>query len=108
MTAANLATERLHEELEEKVWIAQESETQAKVEEAFFANTITQLTSDLTEMRGKAESAETKVTDAEDKVAAAEAKVKAFEEEMEGVATEALYLAWSYNRSMDLSFLGGS
>ena len=25
---------------------------------------------------------------------------------MERAATEALYLAWSYNRSMDLSFLG--
>lgn len=36
----------------------------------------------------------------------AEARVKAAEVEMEGVATKALYLAWTYNRSMDLSSLG--
>ena len=92
VTAAVLAKENLRNELEEKVRVAQEAETQAKVEETFLANKVTQLTSDLTEMRGKVESAE--------------ARVKAAEEEMEGVATEALYLAWTYNRLMDLSFLG--
>ena len=61
VTAVKLATDRLCEELEEKVWVAQEAETQAKVEKAFLANRVSQLTSDLAEMRGKAESAETKV-----------------------------------------------
>ena len=36
---------------------------------------------------------------------AAKAQVVASEKEIEGVAEEALYLAWCHNRSMDLSFM---
>ena len=37
--------------------------------------------------------------------ALAEAKVKAADEELEGIAIDAVYLAWTNNRSMDLTFL---
>ena len=37
--------------------------------------------------------------------AVAEAKVAAADEELEGIAIDAVYLAWTHNRSMDLSFL---
>lgn len=50
-------------------------------------------------MRGQGETAEAKE-------AAVEAKVVASEKEMEGVVVEAIYLAWSHNISMDLSFMG--
>lgn len=58
VTATVPARENLRKKLEEKVRVAQEAETQAKVEEAFLTNRVTQLTSDLTEMKGKVESAE--------------------------------------------------
>ena len=99
VSAAESVMVHLREELEEKVRVAQESETQAKVEEAFLTNKVAQLNTDLEKMRGRAETAEAKE-------AVAEAKVVASEKEMEGVAVEAIYLAWSHNRSMDLSFLG--
>ena len=41
VTAGDLARERLREELEEKVWVAQEAETQAMLEEAFLSNKVT-------------------------------------------------------------------
>ena len=76
------------------------------MEEAFLTNRVAQLNSELEKMKGRVESAEAKVAVAEAKVVAAEAQVVASEKEMEGVAVEAIYLAWSHNRSRDLSFLG--
>ena len=90
--AAESATVHLRKELEKKVRVSRESETQAKVEEAFLTNKVAQLNTGLEKMRSRAETAE--------------AKVVASEKEMEGVAVEAIYLGWSHNRSMDLSFLG--
>ena len=87
VSAGELAKERLREELEEKVRVAQEAETQAKVEEAFLSNKVTDLTSDLAKMKSWAEN-----------------RVAEVEAEMEGMAMDALYLAWSHNKSMDLSF----
>lgn len=99
VSTAELATVRLRENMEEKVWVSQESETQTKVEETFLTHKVAQLNSELEKMRGRAEAAKANVVAAEDKVVASE-------KEMEGVAMEAIYLAWSHNRSMDLLFLG--
>ena len=87
VSEGELAKERLHEELEEKVRVAQEAETQAKVEEAFLSNKVTDLTSDLAKMKSWAEN-----------------RVAEVEAEMEGMAMDALYLAWSHNKLMGLSF----
>ena len=89
-----------------KVRVAQESEAQEKVEETFLINKVAQLNSELDKMRGRVESAEVRATAGEAKAGAAEAQVAASEKEMEGVAVEAIYLAWSHNRSMVLSFMG--
>lgn len=96
----------LREELEEKVRVAQESEAQAKVEETFLTNRVAQLNSDIEKMRGQVQSADDRAAAANAKVETAEAQVAAFEKEMEEMAIEAVYLVWSYNRSVDLSLLG--
>ena len=87
VSASELAKDQLREELEEKVRVAQEAETQAKVEEAFLATKVNDLTSDLEKVKSWAT-----------------ARVAEVETEMEGMAMDALYLAWSHNKSMDLSF----
>ena len=81
------AGEQLRRELEEKVRVAHEAEIQAKVEEAFLTTKVSGLTSDLEKMKSWAT-----------------ARVAEVEAEMEGMAMDALYLAWSHNKSMDLSF----
>ena len=87
VSAAELAKDQLRQELEEKVRVAQEAETQAKVEEAFLTTKVSDLTSELEKVKSWAT-----------------AKVGEVETEMEGMAMDALYLAWSHNKSMDLSF----
>ena len=91
VSAAESAAVRLREEMEKKVQAAQEAESQARVEEAFLTGKVAQLNSELEKMLGRAE--------------AAEALVVASEKEMEGVAEEALYLAWCHNRCIDLFFM---
>ena len=81
------AGEQLRRELEEKVRVAHEAEIQAKVEEAFLTTKVSGLTSDLEKMKSWAT-----------------ARVAEVEAEMEKMAMDALYLAWSHNKSMDLSF----
>ena len=82
---------RLHEESNEKLRLAQESEAQLKLE--------------LEQTRVRAEAAEAKVRTTESQVKTAEAKVAASEKELAEMAMDAVYLVWSYNRSVDLSFL---
>lgn len=78
------------------------------MEETFLTNRVAHLSSDLEKMRGKVESTEGKAAAAEARVEAAKAQVAASEKELEGMAMEAVYLVWSHNRSVDLSFLGGT
>ena len=87
VSAAELAKDQLRQELEEKVRVAQEAETQAKVEEAFLTTKVSDLTSELEKVKSWATT-----------------KIGEVETEMEGMAMDALYLAWSHNKSMDLSF----
>lgn len=87
VSAAELAKDQLRQELEEKVRVAQEAETQAKVEEAFLTTKVSDLTSELEKVKSWAT-----------------AKIGEVEIEMEGMVMDALYLAWSHNKSMDLSF----
>ena len=87
VSASELAKDQLREELEEKVRVAQEAETQAKVEEAFLATKVNDLTSDLAKVKSWVK-----------------ARVAEVETKMQRMDMDALYLAWSHNKSMDLSF----
>ena len=82
---------RLREESEEKLRLAKESEDKLRSD-------LSKLQLELVRCRAKVE-AESKAR------ALAEATVKSAEEELEGIAIDAVYLAWTNNRSMDLSFL---
>lgn len=82
---------RLREESEEKLWLAQESEDK-------LLSDLGKLRSELARWQAKAE-AESKAR------AMAEARVKSADEELEGIAVDDVYLAWTHNRSMELSFL---
>ena len=75
---------RLREESDEKLRLAKESEDK--------------LRSELEQAKAKAR-AESRAR------AVAEAKVAAANKELKGIAMDAVYLAWTHNRSMDLSFL---
>ena len=82
---------RLREESEEKLRLANESKDKLRSD-------LGKLQLELAQCRAKLE-AESKAR------ALAEAKVKSADEELEGIAIDAVYLAWTNNRSMDLSFL---
>lgn len=82
---------RLREESEEKLRLAKESEDKLRSD-------LGKLQSELAQCRAKLE-AESRAR------ALTEAKVKSADEELEGIAIDAVYLDWTNNRSMDLSFL---
>lgn len=75
---------RLREESDESLQLARESEEKLRLE--------------LERARAKAK-AESRTS------AVAEAKVVASDKELERIAMDVVYLAWTHNRSMDLSFL---
>ena len=60
---------------------------------------------ELERTRARADASEVKVRTAESQVKTAEAKVAASEKELAEMALDVVYLVWSYNRSVDLSFL---
>ena len=82
---------RLREESDEKLGLARESEDQLK--------------SELGQARAKAKAESKAKAAAESRAEIAEAKVAASEKELEEIAMDAVYLVWSHNRSVDLSFL---
>ena len=82
---------RLREESEKELRLTRESEGKLQSD-------LDKLQLELERCRAQAE-AEAKAR------ALAEAKVKAAEEELEGIAIDVVYLAWTNNRSMDLTFL---
>ena len=82
---------RLREESEEELRLTRESEGK--------------LWSDLNKLQLEVERCRAQVEVESKARALAEAKVKAADEELEGIAIDAVYLAWTNNRSMDLTFL---
>ena len=89
---------RLREESEKELRLTRESEGKLRSNLDKLRLELDKLQSELGRCRAQAE-AESKAR------ALAEAKVKAADEELEGIAIDAVYLAWTNNRSMDLSFL---
>ena len=78
---AESAIVRLREELEEKIRVSQEAESQARVEEAFLTNKVAQLNSELEKVRGQKEAELEKMRG---RAEAAEAQVVASKTEMGG------------------------
>ena len=91
MSSVEDSLKRLRDESEEKLRLAKESEDKLR-------SNLSRLQLELARCQAKVE-AESKAR------AVVEAKVKSAEEELEGIAIDAVYLAWTTNRSMDLSFL---
>ena len=96
---------RLREESEKELQLTRESEGKLRSD-------LDKLRSELERYRAQAEAeskarslAEAKVKAESKARALAEAQVKAAEEELERIAIDAVYLAWTNNRSMDLTFL---
>ena len=89
---------RLREESEKELRLTRESEGKLQSDLGKLRSDLDKLQLELERCRAQAE-AEAKAR------ALAEAKVKAAEEELEGIAVDAVYLAWTNNRSMDLTFL---
>ena len=96
---------RLREESEKELQRARESEAKLRSD-------LDKLQSEMERCRAQMEAevkaralAEAQVKAEAQARALAEAKVKAADEELEGIAIDAVYLAWMNNRSMDLTFL---
>ena len=96
---------RLREESEKELQRSRESEAKLRSD-------LDKLQSEMERCRAQMEAevkaralAEAQVKAEAQARALAEAKVKAADEELEGIAIDAVYLAWTNNRSMDLTFL---
>ena len=96
---------RLREESERELQQARESETKLRSDLDKLQSELEKCRAQIkTEAKARA-SAEAQVKAEAQARALAEAKAKAADEELEGIAMDAVYLAWMNNRSMNLTFL---